>query len=56
MSAADTSRWVALAGGAVYYRASCEAARELPADLLITYPNEALAQRSGLRRSKVPGC
>lgn len=52
----DTSRWVALPGGTVHYRASCEAARELPADLLATYPSEAVAQRSGLRRSTVAGC
>ena len=52
----EADRWVALPGGSVYYRASCEAARELPLELLISYPSEAVAQRAGLRRSKVQGC
>jgi hypothetical protein len=51
---ADSQGWVGLVNGKVYYRASCQAAKELPA--LIHFSTPAEAERLGYRRSKVPGC
>jgi hypothetical protein len=49
------AEWVGLVNGRVYYRASCQAARELP-EPLHRFRTEAEAQQLGYRRSKVPGC
>jgi hypothetical protein len=46
--------WLGQPHGRVYYRASCQAARELPEP--IYFESEEEAQQIGYRRSQVPGC
>jgi hypothetical protein len=53
-AAADTLAWVALPAGEYYYRASCQAAQELPNPVRFT--TAQAAEERGLRRSRVPGC
>jgi hypothetical protein len=50
----EAERWLAQAHGRVYYRASCQAAKELPEPIYFKSEGEAI--RLGYRRSQVPGC
>lgn len=50
----ESDGWVGLVNGKVYYRASCQAAKELPQAM--SFPSAAEAERVGYKRSKVPGC
>jgi hypothetical protein len=51
----DPKPWLAQVNGKVYYRATCQAAIELPGPLH-HFSTETEAQQVGYRRSKVPGC
>ena len=53
--AENTKDWLALFNTKVYYKASCQAARELPGPYHY-FSTEAEAQQVGYRRSQVPGC
>ena len=46
--------WLALPAGEFYYRASCQAAKELPNPVHFWKADDA--EEHGLRRSQVPGC
>jgi hypothetical protein len=50
----EPEQWVAQARGRVFYRASCQAAKELSE--LIYFKSQGEALERGYQRSKVPGC
>jgi hypothetical protein len=50
----EAQPWLGQPHGRIYYRASCQAAKELPEP--IYFKTEEDAQRLGYRRSQVPGC
>ena len=51
---AQLDQWIGQPHGRVYYRASCQAAKELPEP--IYFRTAADAEHLGYRRSLVPGC
>lgn len=53
-AADEPDKWLTQAHGRVYYRASCQAAKELPEP--IYFKSQAEAIQLGYRRSQVPGC
>ena len=53
---ATASEWVALRSGNVYYKATCQAATELPAAEVVRFRTELDAQASGRSASRVVGC
>jgi hypothetical protein len=50
----NETMWLGQPHGKVYYRASCQAAKELPEP--IYFLHTADAERLGYQRSQVPGC
>jgi hypothetical protein len=53
-ASAELDQWSGQPHGRVYYRASCQAAKELPEP--IYFRTAADAERLGYRRSQVPTC
>jgi len=53
---ASTSDWVWSIADRVYFKASCDAAKDLASDNRRSFSSEATAREAGFRRSRVEGC
>jgi hypothetical protein len=53
-ASAELNQWIGQSHGRVYYRATCQAAKELPEPIFFSIAADA--ERLGYRRSQVPSC